>query len=931
MKPHSRRPTPSPAGFALLPFLLLLSAQPLAAQSSRPQPTLDIDLDLDGIPERIQHASGRSIILSNDVVQSPRPATTPATFTRPADFQFPDGILGLDASGKDNGLRLVDLNDDGFLDLIQSNPDGYSIHLWNRVVQPHLGWTRGWSQFVRSGPPSAAPDDPPSLVGTTVSRKDGDLVIQRDQNAASPPRRISVRDLIALRIPPPLSPDEALRSMHVPPGFEVSLVAAEPLVIDPVHFDWDDSGRLWVVEMRDYPLGIDGKGRPGGQVRILEDRDGDGRMDHGRTFLSNLPFPSSVLPFRQGALVAAAPNLILAEDTDHDGLADRQTPLFTGFTEGNQQHRFNGFEWGLDGWLYLANGDSGGTIHSPRTGQSLRIGGRDLRVDPDSGAMETVSAQTQYGRRRDDWGNWFGNNNPTWLWHVTLPEHYLRRNPAVSPRRVSQVLANYPDSTRTFPRSTPQLRPNQPWSLNHVTSGCSPTPCRDDLFGPEFATSVFISEPVHNVIHREVLEPHGTGFHSHRAPSEPASEFLASSDPWFRPVTTRFGPDGALYVADMYRFILEHPEWISAEMQARVNLRAGEDRGRIYRIAPRNAPRRPFTDLSRLDTPRLVAALDSPSGWQRDRVQRLLVERQDPAAIPHLRPLLKPVHRPQVRVQALATLGLLQAIDPQLLTQVLSDPHPQVRRQALIQSESLAQAHPDIVHSITQLARDPDPAVRLQTAFSLGAFPLQHTEAALRELLALDPADETLRIAVQTALPQDSGLFRSLKAGETPPPPPASPVLKPSSPDRAAVLASYLQTQETAGDQARGHTLFTQLCAPCHRLRGEGAEVGPGLDMVSSRPTPWLLAAILDPNQAVEARYRAWSIKLTSGETLEAIVATETANNLVLRYAGAPDQPVLRSRIQSLEPLPRSLMPAGFESALEPGAMADLLSWIRAR
>ena len=294
--------------------------------------------------------------------------------------------------------------------------------------------------------------------------------------------------------------------------------------------------------MRDYPLGLDGHGQPGGVVKVLEDTDADGRLDRAVPFLENIAFPSSLMPWGKGLLIAAAPDVFYAEDTDGDGRADVRKVLLTGFNPGNQQHRINGFEWGLDGWVYAANGDSGGTVQSLATGKSVSISGRDLRFRPDTGELETVSTQTQYGRRRDDWGNWFGNNNPTWLWHVTLPEHYLRRNPELAVKRVQHTLANYPDSTRVFPASSPLVRPNQPWSLNHVTSGCSPTPYRDTLFGPEFATSVFASEPVHNAVHREVLESDRDGFTSHRAKGEEASEFLASTDNWFRPVTTRTGP-----------------------------------------------------------------------------------------------------------------------------------------------------------------------------------------------------------------------------------------------------------------------------------------------------------------------------------------------------------------------------------------------------
>lgn len=902
--------------------VLVLTIFSAPAQPSAPS-TLLRDLDQDGVEERIL-SSASGIEVQRRIRQTDS--------WEKADWTIPPGMRLVDEAGRDAGLRFLDLNGDGFDDILFSNSERYAIHLWNKDVQPHLGWTRGWSQFVKEGKRTGAKSEPPAVVGAEVRIEGSELIITRLAVGALPAsvERISAKQLIAFDMPPPKSPEEALASFQLRPGFRIELVATEPVVVDPVYLDWDAEGRLWVVEIRDYPLGMDGKGKPGGVVKVLEDTNGDGHYDRATPFLEDVPFPTSMMPWRKGVLVAAAPDLFYAEDTDGDGRADIRRILFTGFNPGNQQHRMNGFEWGLDGWIYAANGDSGGRVKSIATGKVVSISGRDVRFRPDTGEIETVSAQTQYGRRRDDWGNWFGNNNPTWLWHVTLPEHYLRRNPRLAVKSVLHVLANYDDSTRVFPASAPMVRPNQPWSLNHVTSACSPTPYRDELFGPEFATSVFISEPVHNAIHREVLVRDGAGFKSHRAPGEEQSEFLASTDNWFRPVTLKTGPDGALYIADMYRFVLEHPEWISPEMQARLDLRAGEDKGRIYRVVPEGKARRPIPHLARLSSRELVAAMDSPNGWQRDTAQRLLFERADKSVNEPLKELLTVTRAPQVRLQAFDTLGMLGSLTPETLIVALADPHPAVRCEALRQSESVAGRRDTVFQAVAALASDGDAAVRLQAAFSLGAWPPERSEPVLRVLASRDDADELLRIAVMSSLRPESALFGQLNQQKPIPKPAATVSLQPTSADRAQVIASYAGVEKLTGDAARGRQHFQNLCATCHRLRDEGHEVGADLGMVATKPVDWLLTAILDPSQAVEARYRAWTITLKSAEELSGLISAETANNIVIRMAGGVDHAVLRSDIAAMEQSQLSLMPAGFESALKPQDMADLLSWLRA-
>jgi putative membrane-bound dehydrogenase-like protein len=886
---------------------------------------------------------------------------------KPAGYSLPEGCAVVDDKGRDNGLRFVDLNGDGYDDVFQSNDAGCAIHLWAGKVKANLGWKAGWPHLVRTGAVAHSAQAP--ISGTSILPfvkdgrdygawfRDGHAVWQNEDTVKLEAHtlRRPFKDLIAFDVPPPMSSADSLAAMRPRPGFSVELVAAEPLLSSPVAFEWDARGRLWVVEMRDYPLGMDGKGKPGGRIKVLTDSHGDGHYDKATIFAEDIPYPTGIFPWRDGVIVAAAPEIIFLADKNGGGKADTRIVLFQGFTEGNQQHRINGFDWGLDGWLYGANGDSGGNIVAAdgrrradlssqadlTGGKSARllpsaatsISGRDFRFRPDTGEFEAESGGTQFGRHRDDWGNWFGNNNPTWLWHYTLEDRYIRRNPRLAVKTTKQMLANYPENTRVFtayPKDAAPIRFNQPQSLGYVTSGNSATPYRDELFGPAFATTVFASEPVHNVVHREVLSPDGASFTSHRAEDEQDREFLASLDVWFRPTMMKTGPDGALYIADVHRFALEHPEWIAPETQSRLDLRAGADTGRIYRVLPTGAKLRPVPNLAKLDNAALAAALDSPNGWQRDTVQRVLMERDSKDTAPIIRKLARVAANTKVRVQALATLGTLKITDAATIRTALRDPHPHVRVQALRVSEALAASEHALVSSLLACTDDPEFVVRRQLALTLGEWHDERGQAALQKLADREGDVAQMRLAILSSLTPESVLFKKLNATAASPGP--VPVLpKPSTADRARVVASYASAATLKGDAQRGHAFFTQQCAICHRLKSEGKEVGPDLAMVTDKPDDWLLTALFDPNAAVEPRYQALLVKLKDGTELSGIVAGETANNLTLRLPGGAEFPVLRADITEEKPTGRSLMPEGLETVLKPQDVADVIAWLRAK
>jgi putative membrane-bound dehydrogenase-like protein len=686
------------------------------------------------------------------------------TFVK-AKFSLPPGARLPDKDG-DHGLRFLDLDEDGNDDVVFSNEKEYGIYLFTDMEH-------GWSKKVMAGKPGDK--DALPLISRNGTNN-GFFVHGRSlywQNEHTSRLkdlvdRRSFNELLMNVDPTAKSAEAALRCLQARPGFKVEQVVAEPLVEDPIAFAWGPDGKLWVVEMGDYPLGVDGKGKPGGRVLLLEATKDDGKYDKCTVFLDKLPFPTGVMPWRKGVLITCAPDILYAEDTDGDGKADVVRKLYTGFVEGNQQHRANGLQWGLDNWIYGANGDSGGRVRSLKTGKEIDIRGRDFRIRPDDGGLDTETGQTQYGRSRDDWGDWFGGNNSNPVWHFALSDRYLRRNPHLAPPDPRVPVSVAPGAAPVYPISRTLPRFNDPGAANRFTSACSPIVYRDDLFGPAYAGNIFVSEPVHNLVHREVMTPKGITFTSRRAADEQQSEFLASSDNWCRPTMIRIGPDGALWVADMYRQVIEHPEWIPKDWQKRLDLRAGHDKGRIYRVYPVDKEPRPIPRLDRLDTAGLVAALDSPSGWQRDMAQQMLLWRNDKSAVPLLEKLASECQRQQARLHALCTLDGLRELRPELVRKALADAHPGVRRHAVRLCEGRFDKDPELGAALVKLVADPGPQVRLQLAYTLGEWDDPRAGAALGRLAVGEAGDRYFTAAVMSSVTRknlDGVLLAALQGG----------------------------------------------------------------------------------------------------------------------------------------------------------------------
>jgi putative membrane-bound dehydrogenase-like protein len=523
----------------------------------------------------------------------------------------------------------------------------------------------------------------------------------------------------------PLSPEDGLKSIHVKDGFAVELVAAEPMVVDPVAVAWGPDAKLWVVEMADYPVGSP----KGSRVRYLEDTNNDGKYDKSTVFLDGLKFPNGVLPWRNGVIVTAAPDIFYAEDTDGDGKADKREVLYTGFTEGNPQLRVNGLRWGLDNWVYLANGwSSRGKVKSVKTGKEVEVSGRDLRIRPDTGEIEAVEGMTEFGRERDDFGDWFGCDNAHPMWHFVLPERYTARNPHVPPPDPREQLLK-PFPPKVYAISKRARRYNAFDIQDHFQSACSAVVYRDELLFPreDNPRHGFVCDPVHNLVHHTVLTESGVTFTAARAPDEQASEFFASTDNWCRPVMALTGPDGALWVVDMYRFMVEHPEYLPevGRKELSPHYRLGDDRGRIYRVVPKNQAARQIPRMDRRNTIELCrAAMDSPSGWERDMAQMLLLwnkPRMGAEARGELSGVVYGSQNPLARLQALCTLEGMGSVTPEVLVAALGDEHWAVRRQALRIAEKFENS-PEVVQAALKLVEDPSPKVQLQLAMSLGEW-----------------------------------------------------------------------------------------------------------------------------------------------------------------------------------------------------------------
>lgn len=977
---------------------------------------------------------------------------------------------------------------------------------------------------------------------------------------------------------PAVEPKDAAATFQVRPGFHVEVAACEPLVASPIAVCFDENGRMFVLEMRDYSEQREVTPHLG-RVRMLEDTDGDGVYDKASIFADDLPWPTALIWANGGLFVLATPDLYRFEDHDGDGRAEKREVIFTGFQSEakalNVQGLPNSLQWGPDNQIHLQVPTSGASrIRRPAEKDAPPRTG-DFYFDPRTYQWGMEAGGGQYGMSYDDAGRRYTCNNSDHL-RTFIYDSRLTENLTGLPSPLVSIAADGP-AAEVF-----RISPDEPWRVirtrwrvsgrvkgivegggrvsGYFTGATGATIYRGDAFPPEYVGDAFIGDAGGNLVHHKRLRADGVSLIAERPADEKNIEFAASRDTWFRPVDFANAPDGTLYIIDMYREVIEHPHSIPEEIKKMLDLTSGRDRGRIWRLAPDGFKPKPPPKLGSATTEELIKTLGHPNGWHRDTATRLLLERQDPAALPLLQQALRKSASPLGRLHALRVLsheGGFGAVDHRMQIEIgdllaaLDDKDPAVLESAIsilinmsptysktnaLWAQLRSMARDAAPRGRLQLAlafaqtRDPegqiglqdlvrrDPGDRLISAAALGSrfirydarrlFPPGQTvagtipglgslepetsptpaftsfllrlaqavgadqaaemdesraalvkyatertpqlpllaavaegmgsqgkklalflspeaaakvDASVRITLANSTATAPDRVAAarlldpqasptdltrltdllspsnppelqRTALdrlkagpPQDAlpltqkilgawkdyapafrsevlrfalerpvraqALLQEVKAGRIAAAQistaeatqlqqskdPAVAALanellpKPSTATRDEVIKQFEPALALAGDKKKGHEIYTQRCASCHRFKGEGNAFGPDLESIVTGGKEKILTHFIDPNREVAPQFAAYTVEMKDGATLAGIVASETPNQVILREPLGKETTLAREKIARLQTTGRSPMPEGLEAGLSHADVAGLLEFLTGR
>ncbi len=548
---------------------------------------------------------------------------------------------------------------------------------------------------------------------------------------------------------PSKTPEKSQACFQIEPGSRIELVAAEPLVLDPVWIDFDHRGRMFVAEYSDYPIGpvkADGTEDPVAaamsKIVMLEDIDGDGRMDKRTVFADHLKFCHSFMPLMGGILAGAQTEIVFLKDTDGDNVADVREVWFDGFAPAHPQMQIGCPQWGMDNWIYLTYAPGNVRCRRPgfETADPVALPRQDMRFDPVTMKFETVSGMGQFGNTVDNDGNRFFSTNRNPIMMEMISESVGKRNPfaIISPRHVD--VGPSCGDTKVFPLVN--MKSNWLAHAGTHTSACGVTAYRGDLWDTSFQHSVFVCEPVGHLVTRSIVASQTNSAALTATRARPDADFLASNDTWFRPASLRTGPEGALYLADMYRMWVEHPKFLPPEIAAQIDWRAGDDKGRIWRIVPETTAKTIQPYVSSDDLQQITNMLRDTNGWRRQTAQRQLIERlsvrvndttaigdekvsqaERESTIDSLRKLLLPDESAITKHHVLHTLQGIGSLSDNDLLIGFGDADPGVRKAAAVLAMLSPSSNADLRNAAAKLIDDTDPPVKFAALQNLANVP----------------------------------------------------------------------------------------------------------------------------------------------------------------------------------------------------------------
>jgi putative membrane-bound dehydrogenase-like protein len=823
----------------------------------------------------------------------------------------------------------------------------------------------------------------------------------------------------------PMSPEESMKQIQIDGPYEVQLVAAEPLVLDPVECTWDAQGRLYVADMRDYPLGPPNPGDPWlSRIQLLSDENADGRMDKAVTFADHLDNVQGLLPYNGGLIATTRTQILFLKDTNGDSKADEIRPLIKGFNPKHSQLQVSAPRWGPDNCVHFNNGLDTKEIYpadDPKT--VVNVPRSNFKWNPRTNEITPTGGAGQYGGAFDDWGHHFYCSNRNPLMFTVMPYEAMLRNPRAGITQNHEDIAPAGAETRVFPLKITHTTADAHAGTNTACSGLGVY--RGQLM-PELKNNVFVPDPTGQLVTRYKVEPHGASLKATRVGER--TEFFRSGDEWSRPVNFTTGPDGAIYICDIYRRWIDHARFFPEEFVKTHDMRQGENHGRIWRIVPKGTkqlitktpgqyhaiPETGWGDRP-AEHPERAAFLAAQNITDPAELAALLARHaNDPwmakmvasSASKHMGRILSTLgddffadfsedKAATVRTFASgaladgepedlnALLALLQKAPGQLLwwkpallqgltklpasykeaaqeiaalqskiDEVIADPKaPLDQRLAVL--PLLGQRKWDAVKPVVKellTSNQPDELTTAALAL-LKKYPATSTAPLIYELLPkAGPAVKRSLVPLLTANATTAlELFKRMDKGEFPTAwvdvetrwryqrgtgemtELAKKLFGEASSDRAAVVASYMESARHPGNAQKGQQVFASICITCHKHGSIGVDVGPPLSDVKAKPPEGLLSDILDPNRMFEARWSAYQIDTKDGRVLSGLITSENGDSVVLAMMGGAKETIQRSAIKEMKSLDRTLMPVGLEAAITKDQMADLLAFLLAK